>query len=190
MKIIKLAKKNKDEFGYGDEILSMWRNITHEEKDRVNIGFDLENNDGYDFKTKDLTYTRNDNDYRVKAQICWAGGDWEAPVCYFRCMFESRYKHEGTWSQWKLENLKAIIIPKKNNPNLMPSEKNKDRLVAKSGDDGVGSKDINEKALWDELVELADERIKNYMSNYDKDYEEGDFKFKNTGCVRNLADFM
>ena len=188
MKITKISKKNKDEFGYGEEIRSMWRNLIKKEQDRVNIGFDLENNDGYDFKTKDLDYSKNDNQYRVKAQICWAGGDWESPICYFRCMFEGRSKFDDGWGQWSPENIKAVIIPKKSNQNLTPSEKDKNRLVAKSGDDGVGSKDLNEKALWDEMVKLANERIKKFYDEYGKD--EIDHRFENVGCVRDLAEFM
>jgi len=190
MKIIKIArrKKSEDIFDYGEEIHDMWRELLHKEKDRVNVGFDLENDDGYETKTRDLEYRSKNNDkFRVKARICWAGGDWEAPICYFKCQFQQRsyFERDDSWGRWK-DCIKAVIIPMKTNPNLIESDQKANRFVAKGGDDGVGSKDINENELWKELQEMADIRVKTYFDEYKKDL--ADFEYNRVGSVRNLLE--
>jgi len=183
-------KANKDpmeEFSYGDDIRNLWNNLLFMEQDRVNIHFNNENNDGYDIKTKELKFKCNDNEYRVTARICWAGGDWESPICYFMCQFEDRmyFDRDKGWGKWK-SYCKTVIIPEKNNINLIKGKKG--GLVAKDGSDGAHTKDINEKALWDEMVEMAEKRINEYTSEY-LDYD-GDARHNNTGCCRNLTDLM
>ena len=182
----KSKKKDLEEFSYGREIDNLWRKMLQAEQDRVNISFDLENNDGYDIKTKDLKYTNNDDQYRIVARISWAGGDWESPVCYFRCQYEKRscFKRDGSWGKWQSE-LKTIIIPEKNNANLT---KDKDGLVAKQSEDGNHTKDINEKKLWDEMIEIAEKRIKEYDKAFIDQYDgKGESPFKITGCVREMT---
>jgi hypothetical protein len=185
---ISKKKSHMEEFEYGEEIRTMWNRMLEDEQDRVNIHFDLENNDYSDIKIKDLTYTDRDNQYRVKAQIGWAGGDWESPVCYFKCQFEDRthFDRDDSWGKWS-SMAKAIIIPEKNNDNLTKGEKG--GLVAKQGEDGCSSSKINEKALWDEMVEMANKRIKHYWTEYLKDLggDKGDSSFENTGCLRDLT---
>ena len=178
-------KSDVEEFAYGDEIRALWQNMLNKEQDRSNIHFDLENDDGYDVKTKDLSFTAHDGEkqFRIKARICWAGGDWESPVCYFRCQYEDRgfYDRDKSWGNWS-PFVKTIIIPEKNNANLKKGEKG---LVAKEAEEGAGSKDIDEKALWDEMIKIAEKRLKQYWDAY-TDYE-GKSGFENTGCVRELT---
>ena len=190
MKIHKIARRTdkKDEFQYNDEIRNMWRELLIKEKDRVNVGFDLENDDGYETRTKDLDFkNKNGDQFRVKARICWAGGDWESPICYFKCQFQNRsyFDRDNSWGQWG-DCVKAIIIPTKSNQNLIRSSKDKTRLVAKGGEDGVGSKDLNEKALWDEMHKLAEKRIKMYWDKY-ADYV-GDMSYDSVAAVRSLLE--
>ena len=122
----KIAKDNKDneEFSYGEEIRTLWNRLLKKEMDRVNIHFDLENNDGYEVKTKNLDFTGRDGQeqFRIKANICWAGGDWESPICYFRCQIESRSYYNDEWGNWS-PMVKTIIIPKKANKNLINGKK-------------------------------------------------------------------
>ena len=186
----KEAKKEKyDDFNYGGSIRILWRNIVKKEQDRVNIHFDLENDDSYDIKTRDLEYKNKNGDiFRVKARISWAGGDWECPICYFKCQFQERsyFERDNSWGQWG-DRLKCIIIPEKSNSNL---EKCKKGLGAKGSDYGVGSKDINEKELWDEMLKMAEKRVKGYYDEYKRDDGEMDIGFDNTGCVSDLTDIM
>lgn len=188
MKIYKIAEKTKknpmEEFSYGEDIKRLWDNLLFMEQDRANIHFNNENNDGYDIKTKNLSFKHNDSEYRVTARICWAGGDWESPICYFTCQFESRM-YVKSWGKWR-SCCKSIIIPIKSNPNLI---KNKDGgMAAKSSEDGQSQKDSNDRALWNEMLVMADDRITKYMSEY-LEYD-GNMKFENTGCCRNLVDLM
>lgn len=187
----KNKKKDIEEFDYGKSIHNLWHNILQKEMDRVNIRFDLENDDGWDIKTKNLDYKESGNDWsdewRIKARICWAGGDWEASICYFRCQYEKRsyYDKQKKWSHWE-DKLKTIIIPEKNNLNLTKGEKGK---VALDADDSK-SNEIKDNDLWDEMVEIANKRIKHYWNEYMNQEESGDHSFKNTGCVRELTNLM
>jgi hypothetical protein len=184
----KESKKKKDveEFSYGSELSDLWINILKMEMDRVNIHFDLENDDGWDIKTKDLKYTDREGQFRVKAKICRAGGDWESPITYFRCQYEEKsyFERDKSWGKWE-PKFKTIIIPEKSNLNLTNGEKGKIALDAEKG-----SKEINDNDLWEEMVEMADKRIKHYWSEYINQEEGGDFSFEKTGCVRKLTGLM
>lgn len=187
----KKAKNNKkelEEFSYGGSIRRLWDNMLHKEMDRTNIRFDLENNDGFDIKTINLNYESNDDQYRVKARICWAGGDWESPICYFQCQIESRmyFERDKSWGRWS-PKFKTVIIPTKNNPNLIKSEKG--GMVALDADSSKKD-DTKDKELWDEMEKLVEKRIRNYMDEYKKPEREIDQSFKNTGLVRELVDLM
>jgi hypothetical protein len=189
MRITRIAKQNNnDEFKYNDEIRSLWKELLHKEKDRINVGFDLENDEGYKTRTKDLNVTNKNNDkYRINARISWAGGDWESPICYFKCQIQKRsyFERDDSWGRWE-DRMKAIIIPVKTNSNLQISEKDKTRLVAKGADEGASSKDVNEKALWDEMQELAEERVKMYNAE-DLEYD-GNMGYDKVGAVRSLLE--
>ena len=180
MKMYKIAKKTIHDFSYGNEIHHLWDNALSAEMDRSNIHFDLENNEGYDFKTKDLDFTAHDGDkkFRVNAQICWAGGDWEAPICYFRCEFEDKTKLPGDdkWGKWRLFR-KAIIIPIENNLNLVKMDS---KYSAKDADNSTENK--VEKHLWNEMVEIANKRVKEAWDAY-----VGDGESKDTGFYRELT---
>lgn len=183
MKIYRIAKdKISDFFSYGEEIRTLWNNLLHDEMDRVNIHFDLENNDGYDTKTKDLDFEAHDGEkkFRVKAQICWAGGDWESPICYFRCQFEDRtyFERDESWGKWNYFR-KAVIIPIKSNKNLIKNDKG---MIACESEDN--QREDSDKKLWDEMVEMAEKRLKEYWDAYAGD---GDESLKSTGFMRDLA---
>jgi len=184
----KESKKKTDieEFNYGKELSALWKNILNMEMDRVNIHFDLENDDGWDVKTKDLTYTDRGDKFRVKARICRAGGDWESPITYFRCQYEESpyFERDNKWGRWGSE-FKTIIIPEKNNLNLTEGKKGKVAVDAEQG-----SKEISDNDFWKEMVEIADKRIKHYWTEYMKQEEGGDHSFENTGCVRELTNLM
>ena len=196
MNIYKLSskKKKKDpDFDYSEEIKSMWQKLINKEKERVNIYFDLENDNSIDCKTIDLEYTdKNNNEYRVKSQMCMAGGDWEASVCYFRCQFEERYyiEQDNSWGQWR-PSKKAIIIPIKGNINL--EKQNKDKFCAIDADNGLSLKEKDEKILWDEMKRLSEERIKIYNDCRFNSYEDPDKKdqtYEKTGIVDSLLKFL
>jgi len=184
----KNKKKDSEEFSYGGSIRCLWDNMLKKEMDRSNIHFDLENNDGYDIKTTNLDYEHNDYQYRVKARICWAGGDWESPICYFHCQLEDRMylERDKSWGRWS-PAFKTIIIPEKSNPNLTKGEKG--GMVALDADSSKKD-ETKEKQLWDEMAKLVEKRIRNYMKEYQKPEPEIDQSFKNTGLVRELVNLM
>jgi len=179
-------KSSIEKFDYSSSLRNLWENILRLEQKRVNISFSLENNDGYDIKTKNLKYvSKNGDHFRIKAQVSWAAGDWEAPICYFRCQYEKRSYGENNkkWYPWS-SYLKTIIIPEKNNINLTEGKKGKVALEA----DDAKKTDIQNKKLWDELIELANKRIKYYWEEYINQFDEkGDASFENTGCVKDLT---
>jgi len=182
----KEAKKDPmEEFSYGDDVKQLWSNMLFMEQDRVDIHFNNENDDGFDIKTKELKFKHNDDEYRVTARICWAGGDWENPICYFHCQFENRMKHDGTWGKWN-KSCVAIIIPEKSNLNLTKGKNG--GLVASQDYSKNKRKEIKDNDLWNEMVAMADKRIKGYMEER-MDYD-GKTEFEYTGCARRLVDLM
>jgi len=101
----KIAKKE-DYFILSDLEKNFWNTILKKEKDRVNIHFDLENNDSAgDIKFRDLEWQNKSSDgdfdeFRVYAQEYRAGGDWETPVAYFRCQIAKKYHINGNEGNW------------------------------------------------------------------------------------------
>jgi len=181
MKIYRIAK-TVSEFSFHQELDSLWNNLLRQEMEKSNIHFDLENNEPCEVKTRQINWSPDDDsEFRIKAQICWAGGDWEASICYFRCQIDRRhyFDRKKSWGRWN-SFIKTIIIPIKNNINLV---KGKDGYVANDADND--EKRDSDKALWDEMVTLAEKRLKAYWQAYTND---GYLDHENTNCIRNLAD--
>ena len=184
MNIYRISK-TVSEFSVAQELDTLWNHLLRQEMKNSNIHFDLENNEPCDVKTKNLNWSPNEEkEFRVKAQICWAGGDWEASICYFRCQTEQRmyFERNKSWGRWN-SFVKTVIIPIKYNLNLS-KVKGKNEYVAKDTDSN--EKSDSDRDLWDEMVKLVTHRLKCYWKEYTGD--NGNINVQNTGCLRNLAD--
>lgn len=180
----KLAKK-KEVFDYGSDIRSLWNNILNAEKKRVNISFDLENNDSKGKpRTIDLSFEgRGEDQFRLKADMSWAGGDWESPITYFKCQIQTRYKtnrNKSGFGEWS-NDYKCIIIPIKGNNNLIKGDKF--NYVSRDGEE---HQEADEKTLWEEVAKEACERMKKMHASYGKGDGSGG-RFENTGLTRELS---
>ena len=183
MYIIRLAKKNKpSNFSYGDETRELWKALVHAEQKRVNIRFDLENDDSVDDeKVIPLDIKGGqDKEYSYKAIVrrCQAGGDWQSPNCYFRCQIESQYDNSGPYSP----KFKAIVIPIKGNVNLIKSDKG---YTATDTEKFVRQTPKDIKLATEEMKKELVNRIKAYWKDIVNDH--GKFEsFKATGLVDSL----
>ena len=181
MKIIKIAKKHTEDFSYG-ETRDLWNTLIFEEQDRVNIKFDLENNDSVeDMKIMNLDFTRDESSYRILYQRCQAGGDWEASTTYFKCQIESKYKDGQFHSDWK-----SIFIPVKGNINLVKSKEG--GFVSKDSERHENLKPSDITVMKESLKKEIPKRIKLYYSSMD--YDKGNVdQFKECGLIKDLLSF-
>lgn len=149
-------KTDKAEFEFSALIRDAWHQLIHAEQDAVSISFDLENDDPCS-KEKPRTIdtgilTPGGDHYRVLAQPCMAGGDWQSSVAYFRCqLLHGRSRSEL-----------FIVIPSKDEGNLsLVPGKEKDWVACDNNDPNAPKwKDIKWPPLWDALKKHATERVK------------------------------
>lgn len=146
----KFAKKE-DNFDYSSEIRDLWLSLVRKEMDRVNIHFDLENDEPIASKELDLFTDNNGREYKIVTEARSAGGDWECPNIYFRCQIKTRYSKDGDFSS----DRKAVYICPKS-PNLTDSEGKK---VAKNNNESE-CQNINSKDHWDHLKKDITKRIR------------------------------
>lgn len=152
-------KKDRIDYSYNHEIDELWNEVLYKQQKIDGINFNLENNYFIESKTINLDYIQknvNGEDmgykYQVLAELWQAGGDWEAPIGYFRCIFREKRRDGGTWSSY----FKSIVIPKENNINLDKT----------SPVDAEDAQEIKNKDLWDELEELSLKKLKKYNGYY------------------------
>lgn len=178
----KLGKK--DEFEYVELIKEFWNEVLSKEKERVNIGFDLENNEPVD-KAKyieiDREHSTGSGDkekYRIYAQLMAAGGDWQNKVYYFRCQVDTKryYATSKEWNdRWSKAEYSFVYIPdrEEGNKNLIESKDEKGRQVATDNgeEDGYDFKPKDIKTLWKNLEKDAYNRITEYYDEYYGEYD-------------------
>jgi len=167
------AARSNGEFDYGDEQRAMWRSAVTFEQERCGIRFDLENDNGVETRVIGLE-PEGDVERRVVAYLCLAGGDWEAPVGYFRCQLD--VKSGG--GRWRPE-LKFVAIPTRGNPNLVKGKKG---MVARDAGDGDKIGDEDKRILWEEVERIAEERAR----DYDKALSDDHSKPEDSGAFRSL----
>jgi hypothetical protein len=166
MNWFKRAAKKELDFDLSSESHTLWRELLFREQDRVNIKFDEENDDSVS-EVRDIQLgvkesLFNEKEYRVRAQMWSAGGDWESPIVYFRCQL-----FNGTYPEAKF-----IYIPSKaeGNMNLVKSDKGE---RASDGDDYEKRTDADEKKLW--------KALKDYAKDLAKRYDEDSSSFNSDG---------
>lgn len=152
--------KNDNDFDFSEEKREVWRAMVRKEQDDVGISFDMENDENISsvrrIKLKTKRKSMND-DLAVFAQLWQAGGDWQNPVCYFRCQI----KEENYWGP------KFIYIPKKNegNENLTSSkEKGKFTACDSNKDENV---DYKERELWEAFEKHVEKRANEFYNKGD-----------------------
>ena len=170
--------KTEVDFDFGDEKHTLWRKLLREEQKRLNIQFDEENDDSRDDKTKEINLgikedLFKEDEYKVRAQIWSAGGDWESPVVYFR----------GQLFLGKRALHKFIYIPSKKdgNRNLQKTDKG---YNAADSEDYEKITDADEKTLWKAFKDFATDLAKKVEKN-------GTYKDdENKAYVRDLTDII
>lgn len=175
----KISKKE-DDFEFDKLVSEFWREALFQEKDRVDISFDVENNDSVG-KSKDFeidkvftTIGGAKYKYKVTALMMSAGGDWENPVIYFRCQCAGKTEIRDEWGRYGKGDLTFIYIPEpsEGNKNLIKGDKKK--WIASHNDiDYVKFDDKEERELWESIKKYCPKRIKAYYddkyASYDRD---------------------
>jgi len=170
--------KKEDNFVYDNLVKEFWRELLFLEKERVDIGFDVENNDSVgdvkDFEIDKVFITKGGAKfkYKVTAQMMSAGGDWENPVRYFKCQCARKTEGRDEWGKYTKGDLTFIYIPEKNegNKNLIKGDKKK-WVTSHNDADYVKFDDKEEKDLWDSIKKHCPKRIKAYYDDKNKEYD-------------------
>jgi hypothetical protein len=159
-------KKNEDKFTFYEEIKDIWREVLNQEKDAVDISFDLENNESvsdarrYSLEARNKTWNDHNKEHNenlgtlsVYAQLWSAGGDWECPVNYFICQIYEDSK----------PGPKFVFVPEKRdgNVNLVKSD-DKTKWVARSDEE---CNDREERKLWKALRKHVEKRANQYYND-------------------------
>lgn len=170
----KIAKKE-DKFVYDDLIKNFWRELLLLEKDRVDMAFDLENNDSVgkskDFEVDKIFTTIGGAKYKYKvtAQMMSAGGDWENPIRYFKCQCAGKTEIRDEWGKYRKGKLTFIYIPENSDGNEHLIKGDKKKWIASTEESEYQK--LEDKELWDALKKHCPKRIKAY---YDDKYAEYD----------------
>jgi len=176
-------KKAKNEFNYEEATRDIWRNLIKKEQDRIGIFFDLENDDHIeDIKEKDLNVKVKTpggaiNQYKIRARLYSAGGDWENSINYFRCQLLKKWKDSHDWRGEKL----FIYIPSYKEGNINLVKNKKDNWSAGQDAEGDKREKTNKNQLWRSLIEHCNKRIKKFEEEefkMDYDPSTGDIQKK------------
>lgn len=168
-------KLAKHEFNYSKEQSTLWDALLNQEKKRLDIHFNLENNDNVsDPKRIQLNVKggfRKDEEYAVISQMFSAGGDWENPITYFRCEL----------ALGKNRKYKFIFIPSRRQGNQHLKKREDTGWMAMQSNTTTWSK-RDEKKLWNSLKIYA-KKIAIKDKKNDIEYDDPAFK-------RNLAESL
>lgn len=183
------TKKNKSEFWFGRLENEAWDEVIRAEKDKENIGFDMEN----DSTRGNPRYIELDcrevmdkergsyEDYRAYAQMMMAGGDWENPVAYFRVQIEeaSFFPDMDKNKSWRKGYLTLCYIPSKAEGNHLRKGEDrggKEKWFATTDETEHGKEEFeyDESKLWDNLKKHCEKRVKEFKTKQKSDmgYEE------------------
>jgi len=173
--LFEVVKKD-TEFEFSAMIQDAWQELLHAEQDAVGIHFDLENDNLSSCEKSQIIdigpKSAGEDHTKVLAQPCTAGGDWQSPVCYFRCqLIRGRSRHEL-----------FIVIPTKEEGNisLTPGEKEGTFRPCDNNEANVPNwKDLKWKPLWDALKKHATERIQMLASRKEGHRLYHDYEIRN-----------
>ncbi len=146
--------KTKSKFNFSRQIKDIWRQLILDAQDKFRILFDLENDDNItDEKTITIDGTKDisGKPYKIIAQLCQAGGDWQNPVAYFRCQIDSSFPKS------------FVFIPsnKEGNNNLVSTMKNSRYNFVASDHKHDNEQEIDERKCWKALKDYVTKNIEN-----------------------------
>lgn len=186
-RLIKTSKKKDTGFDYSDLIRGFWDKLLYDERDRLKISFNTENDSPVDDPRyiaieKEQKSGDHIRKYRLYAQLMCAGGDWENPIYYFRCQVDTKtyFDNQDEWSDtWSKGEYLLIHIPsmKDGNKNLRKLDEKKWEygLTDNSEDDGYDFKSKDIKKLWEDLEKKVPQRVTEFFEescDYDIDKDE------------------
>jgi hypothetical protein len=165
-KLESLYEYDKEFFSFTNLIKDKWTELLQDGMKKFKIHFDLENNDSNKIQ-REIVIPQSKWDYvkcKFKCELCYAGGDWEIPVYYFKIQLVDGYcfnddlknkKDDIIMSRTKHYNSHFIYIPGKTKGNY--------HLISKDGKEwstpsnNIYQKDIDPKAnendCWESLKE-------------------------------------
>lgn len=140
--------RNKDFFfNYDDLAKDKWHEKLKAAKEKFKASFDTENDDKV--TQRDITVDQNfwqHSKCRFHCEMRKAGGDWEAPVVYFRCQLFDGYADGVS----KYGDSMFCFIPVKGQGNEHMVQGKKGTWCAPDGD-GKDVGEPNEKKCWESL---------------------------------------
>lgn len=83
--------KNDEIFNYNSIVGNLWQPAINAARKFYKINFDLENDESTKEKKVIHITGKNQQKYKVRAELWKAGGDWEWPVMYFKIQFDNKY---------------------------------------------------------------------------------------------------
>jgi hypothetical protein len=159
--LLKRINEETEDFDFSQVQRDLWYTIIKAEQKAVDISFDLENDDKHsDIKEIEVVINSDMEPSKVSCQLCFAGGDWESSVGYFRCQLRGKF---------------FVVIPDQTvNKNLVKRDKRYSPIGnnEKDSEDKIGqSKDI-ESDLWKYLKEELPKRLKSEGEQWEPDYKK------------------
>lgn len=114
---------------------------------RNGISFDLENDSA--ISEKRVKVGEGDSAFRVKCQLCVAGGDWQVGVYYFRCQLYEGYI-DGLYGEKMF-----VLIPdiKQGNSHLAKTDDGKGWTAPNNGEKNTPEMP-DETRSWEHIEEL------------------------------------
>lgn len=156
-----MSKLDKNFFDFGDLIKTEWNRLIKEEQNRVNIYFDLENNDSISQKRITIDTPEDEfenssgdilfNKARFKCELCLAGGDWQHSTYYFCCQ-----GYKGVMAGRD----RFVLIPNKEQGNIHLVDNLKGNLIPQDSNlDLKRNFSEEEKLCWEFLPDM----LKDYL---------------------------
>lgn len=121
MRLQSIREGKKEQFAYTRVAEHLWDDLLSKASKLHDIHFDTENDDAVaDIRTIRF-FTGPDKELdkvRVRAELRFAGGDWQAPTAYFRCQLVDGSLHwDGSRRSEFDESSLFVVIPGKDDGN-------------------------------------------------------------------------
>lgn len=139
-----IITEDDDIFSYDTVADDMWANKIKEAREKFSVSFDTENDEFVD-QEKTIKIGNGDGLTEFACKMYGAGGDWEAPLRYFRCQLKKG--HAEGLSIYGDSHFVFIPNGEEGNSQLIKSDKNK--WVCPDADSDVDKP--NDKKCWESL---------------------------------------
>lgn len=183
-------KEDEPAFTYDELAKDMWFDIIGKAKKYYNISFDLENNDpAKDEKAKIITISRPSEDkiqsgktpmkdeFKVRCQLWFAGGDWEQPCMYFKCqLIKNTFYGLGSIKTYlgdlgEYRSSHWVIIPPKDAGNTHLIERKNGGWTAITDEDLTGGEktpELEPNKAWKWLKEHFMKMVNDHIAGKNK----------------------